>query len=106
MSETPSATVRSKQIHHLKCWPKYFDLVSKGLKHCEIRRNDRDYAVGDVVVLDEWDPRMVILVPRGYTGRMISGEIVTLTTPADLEDVAPGALGSGYVILGMKWEVP
>lgn len=41
--------------HHLKTWPDYFDKVKFGKKTFEIRKNDRDYQVGDILILHEYD---------------------------------------------------
>lgn len=41
-------------IHELKCWPDAFRDVRAGIKEFEIRRDDRDYAKGDIVVLREY----------------------------------------------------
>ena len=39
--------------HDLKIAPEYFDAVDSGEKTFEIRLNDRDFKVGDTVVLRE-----------------------------------------------------
>ena len=51
--------------HELKILPKYFDAVAKRIKTFEIRKNDRNYQVGDTLILEEWDN-------GHYTGRTIS----------------------------------
>ena len=43
-------------IHKLKIDSKYFDAVLKGFKTFEIRKNDRNYKVGDKLILQEYDP--------------------------------------------------
>lgn len=43
-------------IHELKTWPEYFYYVNRGIKNFEIRKNDRDYKVGDVLCLKEYEP--------------------------------------------------
>lgn len=44
-------------MHHtLKCWPEAFDAVRSGAKTHEIRRDDRGYAVGDILLLHRYDP--------------------------------------------------
>jgi hypothetical protein len=50
--------------HKLKTWPMYYADVESGVKTFEVRRNDREFEQGDVLVLQEWDP-----VAGGYTGR-------------------------------------
>ena len=42
------------RIHEVKILPEYFDAVEKGVKTWEYRFNDRNYAVGDVLILHEW----------------------------------------------------
>lgn len=44
------------RIHELKTWPSEFGAVLDGRKRFEFRRNDRDFAVGDHLHLDKWDP--------------------------------------------------
>ena len=50
-------------IHQLKTWPEPFAAVVDGGKTCELRKNDRDYKVGDVLILQEWNPDT-----KEYTG--------------------------------------
>ena len=44
-------------IHELKILPEYFKAQKAGKKNFEIRKNDRDYKVGDKLVLTEYDPK-------------------------------------------------
>jgi hypothetical protein len=79
--------------HVLKTWPEYFDPVSKGLKTFEIRKNDRDYKVGDVLILKEYNADA-----DEYSGRI---EIRRITYLTDFH------LDAGYVCLGisLRWDV-
>lgn len=43
-------------IHELKIWTEYFDAVVTGLKTFEIRKNDRNFKIGDVLKLNEYNP--------------------------------------------------
>ena len=43
------------KMHEIKIKPKYYVDVITGMKTFELRENDRDYQVGDVVKLMEWD---------------------------------------------------
>jgi len=54
------------KIHELKIQPCYFDDIIAGKKHFEIRKNDRAFMLGDVLVLKEW------LDIDGFTGRKIT----------------------------------
>lgn len=51
-------------IHHLKIVPLYFHSVASSEKTFEVRKNNRDFHEGDVLILEEWAPG------HGYTGRM------------------------------------
>lgn len=42
--------------HTLKCWPEYFAPVKEGKKTFEIRKDDREFKVGDVLELKEFQP--------------------------------------------------
>lgn len=79
------------RIHELKAWPPHFGALADGSKPFEVRRDDRSFAVGDVLWLREWDP-----ATREYTG----GECEARVTYV-LRDYAP-AIGEGYAILGLK----
>jgi hypothetical protein len=52
------------KCHEVKSWPESFVDVCSGTKTFEVRENDRDYHVGDYLLLFEWDPKT-----EQYTGR-------------------------------------
>lgn len=43
-------------IHELKTWPELYQAVARNAKTVEVRKNDRNFAVGDVLDLREFDP--------------------------------------------------
>jgi hypothetical protein len=45
-----------RRTHELKCWPPYFEELSLGRKTFELRKDDRQYRVGDILRLREWAP--------------------------------------------------
>lgn len=47
---------RPALVHALKIWPAAYEAALSGAKTFELRLNDRDYQVGDVLELNEWDP--------------------------------------------------
>ncbi len=60
--------------HDLKTWREPFEAVWTGRKRYEIRRNDRNYQVGDLLRLREWDQRA-----EEYTGRIVTVEVRYMT---------------------------
>lgn len=42
-------------IHELKIKPKFFQDIINVIKNFEIRKNDRKFRVGDILVLSEFD---------------------------------------------------
>lgn len=75
-------------IHALKILPNYFEDVISGRKTFEIRKNDRDYKVGDLLALNEW-------TGETYTGRSC---LVTVDYIIDDKDFCK----EGYVIMSIK----
>lgn len=45
-------------IHQLKCEAKYFEELCSGAKTFEVRKNDRDFHVGDYLALNELTPHI------------------------------------------------
>lgn len=73
--------------HRVKTWPEFFDATVKGMKDFEVRLNDRDYKVGDVLELAEWDPDHAT-----FTGLTCFRRITYMTTFQQKV---------GYVVLGI-----
>jgi len=57
-------------IHELKTWPAYYNEVFMSHKTFEVRENDRDFKVGDMLNLKEYDPEK-----KEYTGRQLTRTI-------------------------------
>ena len=76
--------------HELKTWPEYFHAVVDGTKTFDIRRNDRDYKVGDVLVFKEWDKTR-----KEYTGRSHVSQITYLCAN-------PVWLHAGIIVMAIK----
>jgi ASC-1-like (ASCH) protein len=58
-------------IHELKCWNEFFEPLSDGRKTFEIRKNDRGFHTGDILVLKEWNP-----FTEEYSGRVMQVKVV------------------------------
>ena len=60
--------------HILKILPEFFNLVSLGVKSWELRKNDRDFQIGDILILKEIQAgNNTDLFPNDiFTGREIS----------------------------------
>lgn len=88
-------------IHVLKCWPKHFEAVDNGSKPFELRYNDRGFKVGDVLLLDEWQPSAAYAIFKTgtYTGRKCMRSV---TYVLDEFEEMPEFTPDGWVILGIK----
>lgn len=64
--------------HELKVWPSFYAAVRDGSKRFEVRSTrDRDFAVGDTLLLREWDPHEgATFEDQGYTGRAAKAEVI------------------------------
>ncbi|MBP3040568.1 DUF3850 domain-containing protein [Bacillaceae bacterium Marseille-Q3522] len=60
--------------HKLKIHPQYFIEVLSGKKSFEIRKNDRNFKVGDTLLLQEFEPDS-----NSYTGRIAERKITYIT---------------------------
>jgi hypothetical protein len=73
-------------VHSLKSWPEFFSAVLDGWKTFEVRRDDRGFAVGDELLLREFEPSS-----GTFTGRTLR---VRVTYVAVLTRVGlPGFVG-------------
>jgi len=67
------------KTHHLKILPEYFNAVRLGVKTFEIRKNDRDYKVGDSLLLKEYDN-------NAFTGNVVKAIVTYITDYAQKDD--------------------
>lgn len=79
-----------KTIHELKTQPPYFTLIEAGLKLFELRKDDRGYETGDLLILREWLPE-----EETYTGYSLCAVITCIVRDGPW-------LAPGYVALGIK----
>jgi ASC-1-like (ASCH) protein len=65
--------------HELKIWPEYFEAVVDGRKTFELRKADRDFKIGDIILLKEYIPDYE---NPHYTGRKIRVKITYILDEA------------------------
>lgn len=73
-------------IHELKLSTEFYSDVETKIKTFEIRKNDRNFKINDVLLLKEWDGVK-------YTGRFIERKICYITDFCQKEN---------YVVLGIQ----
>lgn len=78
----------SIRVHNLKIKPEYFKDIVRGVKKFEVRKNDRNFKVNDLIVLEEFDS-------KGYTGKYINAEITYVLDDHEY-------CKNGYVVFGFK----
>lgn len=79
----------SIKVHELKTIPPFFQHVLDELKTFELRKNDRDFQMGEILLLREYHP-----VLKEYSGRFVYKHINYILK--DFEGIS-----DGYVILGI-----
>jgi hypothetical protein len=74
-------------FHKLKCTNPFFQQTLKGQKNWELRKNDRNYQIGDWIILQEHAPES-----DEFSGNFIAGQIVNILQDSE-------GLKKGYCIL-------
>lgn len=78
------------RIHKLKTLNPYFSAVFHGKKLFEVRINDRDYQIGDLLLLQEYN-----LERETFLSRNVLCEIIYILDH-------PGYVKEGWTILGFE----
>jgi len=78
--------------HELKTWSAYYESALSGKKKFDIRKNDREFLLGDTILQKEWDPKK-----EGYTGREAEYRITYA-----LSGVPEWGLSPNHVILSLE----
>ena len=78
-------------VHCLKTWSPFFTAVERGFKTFEVRRDDRGFTVGDVLILQEFESDN-----KRYTGNMLS-RLVAYKLDGDQFGIE-----AGYCVLGLS----
>lgn len=76
-----------KTVHKIKTVQPFFNDIKEGRKNFELRLNDRNYEVGDSLIMEEW-------TGTRYTGDKIERQIKYV-----LENCTEFGLMQGYCII-------
>jgi len=79
------------EVHILKTWSEYFEEVFLGRKTFEIRKNDRNFKVGDALFLREWDNSK-----DSFTGREVLKKVTYILKGGSF------GLEDGFVIISIE----
>lgn len=79
--------------HVLKCHRQFMPRIASGQKTFEIRKNDRDYQVGDMLRLYEYDPKSNIQWNHAGRHSGIVAKVVYISSAYQQD---------GYVVLGIE----
>lgn len=73
--------------HELKTWPEFYEAIITGHKKFEIRRNDRDFKVGDTLVLRECSK---------------GGDLTGFSCPVVVTYITDFEQKPGFVVMGIE----
>lgn len=83
--------------HYVKSWQHFYQAIKRGEKLHDLRKNDREYNVGDILVLQEYD-----FATGRYTGESIQAEITYITDNRVPCAFSSAVLEKGYSILSLR----
>lgn len=88
-------------VHELKTWTDPFEAIWLAKKGFEFRRNDRNFHLGDYLLLKEWYPPsdtvdIMADPPVGYSGRVILARVHYILFGGQF------GLPEGYCIMQLK----
>lgn len=94
---TETTTEEATVIHDVKSWSHFFRAIKSGAKVHDLRKNDRNYNVGDVLLLREYD-----FVNGKYTGDTLEAVITYITDNRVPCAFSSSVLDKGYCILSLR----
>lgn len=86
--------MKAPRVHRLKTVDPYFSDVCAERKNFEVRKDDRGFAVGDVLLLEEY-------IPRGDFGGLFTGAFACRRITYILSDPAFG-IAPGTCVMGIE----
>lgn len=82
--------LKESMTHELKILPQWFKDVCSQKKTFEIRKNDRDFKIGDTLILKEWD------------GTDFTGREVKRTVSYIYHGDGNYGIAEGYVVMAIR----
>jgi hypothetical protein len=83
--------------HEVKSWAHFFDAIAAGVKLHDLRKNDRNYQVGDQLLLKRYD------IQKGeFTGEECLVEVTYITSNRYPCAYSSAVLPHDYCILSLK----
>lgn len=76
--------------HELKTWPEFFEPMFYRKKMFDVRKNDRDFKIDDIVILRQFDP-----VAEKFTGGICGRRIIYILQGGQF------GIEPGYMVLGL-----
>lgn len=88
---TRKRKANKRTVHNLKLWSEFYNEVANGNKTFEVRKNDRGFKLGDILILKEYCP-----TSKAYTGKERILQVSYI--------LKGGSFGieKGFVVLGLK----
>lgn len=83
------------KFHTLKCEARYFEALERGDKTCELRKNDRDFQTGDIILLE-------YVWPTDLEGPTCDYKPILFRITHVLTDAEQYGLAKGHAILSLK----
>jgi hypothetical protein len=89
-------------LHDLKCWPEFFEAIFDGRKNFEVRKDDRKFRVGDLLLLREWSPNR-LYGGGSYSGRTLQRRVTyVMHGMGNVGVIGPQrGVSLGFVVLGL-----
>lgn len=89
--------MNAPKTHELKCWEPFFSEVESGVKTFDVRRDDRNYHVGDILVLRRYDPKA-----DAYNGAFLYVKVAYVLRPEAFRPLGLDlGLADGFCVLGI-----
>lgn len=83
--------------HTVKSWAHFYDAIVAGKKMHDLRKDDRDYQVGDTLILQRYDN-----INGRYTGEECEAKVTYITNKQVPCAFSSSVLPPDYCILSLK----